>query len=276
MRQLLCVAGLLWLAWTPCRADQLTLAVATNFQTTATALAERFSASHGHQVRISSAATGVLYNQIRHGAGFDVLLAADAVRPRQLEQDRLSVAGSRFTYAVGLLAILPAAPPGGAGTAPRAQPPACVYEDIEAEFCASAMATFLRHQLLTAAPRSVAIANPALAPYGQAAEAVYRHLQIWDTAAPSRITGNSVAQVYQYVATGNAGLGFIARAQLTDPATGVAVDHWPVPVDWYPAIEQQAVQLGAAADNPAATAFMAFLRSPAARDIIGRHGYRLP
>lgn len=237
----------------PLQAGEVTVAVAANFKTTLTELAEAFSSDSGHRVRISSASTGALYNQIVHGAGFDVFLAADRARPERLEQEGLGIPGSRFTYARGQLVLLPA--------------------DSD-RYPLPATPETVTGWLRDAPPRTVAIANPALAPYGAAARAVLRHMGVWENNADSRVMGGNIAQAYQFVATGNARLGFVALSQMVDPITGDTTPHWPVPTAWHPPIEQQGIQLTRARDHDPATEFMQFLRGPRAGAIIIRHGYR--
>lgn len=255
MRHLFCSLILGMSLCLPAQAGEVTVAVAANFKVALEQLVDAFTRTSGHSVRISSASTGVLYTQITQGAGFDLFLAADSARPLRLEQEQAIVPGSRFTYAVGRLVLLPADP---------------------ARYPLPANSDTVRQWLSQAPPRSVAIANPKTAPYGAAAEAVYRHLELWQQTASSRVQGTNIAQAYQFVATGNAQLGFVALSQVITPSTGQSAAHWPIPADWYPAIEQQAVWLAHAADNPAAAAFVAFLQSSAARDIIQRYGYHLP
>lgn len=251
-----------WLLTGSVGAETLQVAVAANFQTTARALADAFTLRSGHSLRLSSASTGILYSQILHGAGHDLLLAADSERPRRLEAEGRIVPGSRFTYAVGELVLVPG----------RGQPP----PDPAAPQDETTLAATLTELLTQAPDRSVALANPKLAPYGAAAEATYRHLGLWQITAPSRVLGSNIAQAYQFVRTGNARLGLVARAQITDPETGATAPHWPIPDSWHPAIEQQAVWLNQAASRTSAGEFMAFLRSAEAAAIICRHGYRVP
>ncbi len=118
----------------------------------------------------------------------------------------------------------------------------------------------------------LAIADPATAPYGAAAVATMTKLGVAQALAPKLVTGSSITQAYQFVATGAAELGFVARSEVIDVRGG---SRWLVPATLHPPIVQQAVLLKTGAANPAATAFVAFLRGPQASAIIRRYGYEV-
>ncbi|NND55162.1 MAG: molybdate ABC transporter substrate-binding protein [Gammaproteobacteria bacterium] len=223
-------------------ATELRVAVASNFARTAQQLSAMFTEASGYRVSLSAGSTGKLYAQIINGAPFDVLLAADTLRPEKLEASGAALAGSRFTYARGVL----------------------VAWSSDADLIDSNAGLpeigFLRR---------IAIANPQLAPYGQAAEQTLRALSLWAEAEPKLVRGESIGQTYQFVATGNAELGFIARSQLSSD-TG---SYWVVPGSLYQPVDQQLVVLNGA---DAALAFANFLRSAAAQDVILASGYLLP
>lgn len=227
--------------------EPLTVAVASNFALPAEALADRFTAETGHAVTLSTSSTGKLYAQIVNGAPFDLFLAADSRRPQLLEASGLAVPGTRFTYAVGALVVWSRDPSLAAGDCRRA------LEDPG----------FGR----------VAIANPELAPYGAAARQFLEAAGLWVQVQPRLVYGENIAQALHFVATGNAALGLVARSQAVDTRLPVASCSWPVPGDLHDPISQDAVVLRRAARNPAAAAFAAFLRGPAAAIIIRRFGY---
>ena len=231
-------------------AEPVTIAVASNFTTTLHDLVTRFEAESGQSVRISSASTGALYAQITNGAPFDVLLAADAERPRLLEVAGHGVAGSRFTYAIGHL-VLWSRNPALTGANCRAQ-----LEN-------------LGHQRL-------AIANPDTAPYGAAGRETLLGLDLWERVQEQLVVGRNIAQTMQYVASGNASLGFIAANQALDKRLPNATCSWPVPPELHRAIEQQAILLRHGADNSVASDFLSFLRNANARAIIENGGYAVP
>ncbi|HTK34325.1 MAG TPA: molybdate ABC transporter substrate-binding protein [Caulobacteraceae bacterium] len=227
----------------PALAAQTQVAVAANFAEPAKAIAEAFAAATGHKATLSVGASGTFYTQITQGAPFEVLLSADAERPTRLEQEGLGVPGTRFTYAVGRL-VLYSKTPGlvdGAGAVLKSD----------------------RFQKL-------AIADPAAAPYGAAAIETLKTLGLYDSVRPKIVQGASIAQAYQFVATGAAEIGFVALSQVIDEKGG---SRWVAPAKDHAPIVQQAILLKTGAGNPAARAFLAFLKTPAAVAIIKRYGY---
>lgn len=233
-------------ACTPAPAPVLRVAVASNFAATARVLADTFSAATGEQVVLSAGATGTLATQIRQGAPFDLFLAADTQTPARLEMEGSALAGTRSSYALGRLALWSASP---------------------------RLVDSLGQVLKDGAFRHLAIANPALAPYGSAAIAVIRGMGLLDTLRPRFVIGENISQTLQFVESGNAELGFVAWSQLAADSTGRGGSVWLVPDDRYPPIKQQMVILH---DSPTARAFHAFLQAPRARAIMQRFGYRAP
>ena len=230
--------------------ERLTVAVASNFARTATEIADRFTAETGHLVQISAASTGKLYAQIINGAPYDILLAADAERPRLLEEAGLGVKGTRFAYAFGALVLWSRDP------------------DVAAAGC--------RAQLLHLDKKHLAIANPKIAPYGVAAREFLLDAGLWEQVRPRLVMGENILQTLQFVATGNASLGLIARSQTGIPALPSPTCEWVVPAHTYSPLEHQAILLQRAADKKAASAFLKYLRGPAGREQITGHGYLLP
>ncbi|MEO1192653.1 MAG: molybdate ABC transporter substrate-binding protein [Pseudomonadota bacterium] len=219
--------------------------MAANFQPAMAALQAAFEAKSGHQLTVSVGSTGKLFAQIANGAPYDVLLAADEARPARLEAEGLAVDGSRFTYATGQLVLWSPKPdviPDGDGLG----------------------------VLQAANFRRLAIANPLLAPYGLAAEQTLQSLGLAEALSGRLVIGQNIGQAYALVATGNAEFGLIAHS-LLPPAREDS--HWPVPPDLHAPIRQDAVLLQRGADNAAALAFLAFLKSPEAQDILSQNGY---
>jgi molybdate transport system substrate-binding protein len=225
--------------------ETVLVAVATNFAPVLDDLAPGFAAETGHRLERSSGATGQLYAQIVNGAPFDVFMAADDERPRRLAEAGLGVAESRFTYARGQLALW----------APRAP---------------ELLAHGLEHAVASDAWRRIAIANPAVAPYGLAAQQTLEQLGRWTPLGARLVRGENIGQAYAIVATGNAELGLVAWSQvLAEPAAHVL----RVPESLHAPIRQDAILLTRAAANPAAIAWMTYLRSSAARTLITESGY---
>ncbi|WP_286714459.1 molybdate ABC transporter substrate-binding protein [Marinobacter sp. tcs-11] len=226
-------------------AGNLTLAVAANFTDTTASLVETFEAATGHQVTASFGSTGKLYAQIRNGAPFDVFMAADAQRPQLLESEGMAVPGSRFTYARGKLVLW--SPETAAFLSPIA---------------------YLNEQPFS----RLAIANPKTAPYGLAAQQVLEHLELWSPLQPKLVRGDSIAQTFQFIASGNAQAGLVALAQVKAwPDQDGTL--WRIPQSYYAPIDQQAILLKRGADNTAARDWLAFLQSPEAVAIIQGYGY---
>jgi molybdate transport system substrate-binding protein len=224
-------------------ADQVRVAVATNFVGAMQALVTEFEARTDHTVLVSSGSTGGHYAQIRNAAPFDAFFSADAERPKLLERDGIGVAGSRFLYAVGRLALWSTC--------------ANYVDDAGAVLAAEDY-------------RHLAIANPELAPYGAAAREVLRGRGLWDRLKDRLVQGQDIGQTYSFVATGNAEIGFVAYAQLAKPGARPAGSYWLVPESLHAPIEQHALLLR---DSPAARAFLEFVKSDDAREIIRGFGY---
>jgi len=217
-------------------------AVSSNFVMAFRELALVFRDLSGIEVVDSAGSTGILYAQILSGAPFDIFLAADAERPEHLESAGRIVAGSRFTYAEGVLVLWTRRP------------------DVDLTG---------GEILLVQTDWRVAVANPRLAPYGRAAWEFLEAGGLHGALSDRLVFGANVIQTHQFVATANAEAGFVARSLIGDRGGSI----WVVPDDMYAPISQQAVQLSA--DDRGRT-FLEFLRSDVARDIIVQHGYRVP
>lgn len=226
-----------------------TVAVSTNFKPTLEHLRSAFEQTHPHQLKLVSAATGVLYQQIRFGAPFDLLLAADSQRPQRLEQQGQAVSGSRFTYATGQLVL--------------------TGNTLESSALENTANPADLKQLLHANTGKLAIANPDTAPYGLASRQVLQHLGSWSLVQAQLVRAGNIAQAYQLVDSGNATLGLVAYAQVIHSQRR----YQKIPSNWHQPIQQQAVLLPSGANNPATLEFIKFMRSPEASDIIRNDGY---
>ena len=230
------------------RAGEVTIAVAANFAAPMKQIAAAFERDSGHRAKLSFGGTGKLYAQIRNGAPFDVFLAADDTTPARLESEGGTVAGSRFTYAIGRLVLW-------SGN----------------EKLVDAGGEILKHGAFA----NIALANPKLAPYGTAALETLTALKLADALQPKFVMGENIGQTHQFVASGNAALGFVALSQVMKEGKLAGGSAWIVPADLYPPIRQDAVILARGRDNPAATALMQYLRSDKARSVIRSFGYDL-
>ncbi len=228
---------------TPASAEEIRVAVASNFNSAIKEIAGRFERETPHDITLVFGSTGKLYAQIRNGAPFDAFFAADAKRPRLLEEAGLGQPGSRFTYAVGRLALWS---------------PKTAYVDGEGKVLEEGN---FRH---------LALANPRLAPYGRAAREVLERRGRWLSLRDRMVRGENIGQTFQFVKSGNAELGFVAWSQVKRPGQAMTGSWWEVPQTLYSPIEQQAVLLQ---DKPAARAFLAFVRGRDAAEIIRAYGY---
>jgi len=226
------------------QAETVAVAVAANFADAAKAIGAAFKAKTGNDVTISSGATGALYTQISQGAPFEVFLAADSKTPRKAVDGGFGVKGTEFTYAVGKLVLFSATDGVTAGEA--------ALKDGKFD--------------------KLAIANPDAAPYGAAAVATLKKLALYDTVQPKIVTGESIAQAYQFVDSKNAQLGFVALSQVIKRADG---SKWLVPQEDYAPITQDAVLLTPGKDSAASKGFVEFLKGSDAAAIIKSFGYEV-
>ncbi len=231
-----------------CLAEEVHAAVAANFAEPIKAIAAVLEKSTGHKLKVTLGATGKLYAQIKNGAPFDVLLAANTETPAALEKDGLAQPGSRFTYATGKLVLWSA----DAGRV-----------DANGEV------------LRTGTFRKLAYAAPKVAPYGAAAVQVMDKLGLQAALAPKLVQGESIGQTFNFVFTGNAELGFVALSQVLAGGRLKGGSMWEVPQHLYQPIRQDAVLLKRGANNPAAQALMTLLKSGTIKDLIRSYGYAL-
>ncbi|HLP98846.1 MAG TPA: molybdate ABC transporter substrate-binding protein [Sideroxyarcus sp.] len=240
---------LLALAALAANAGEVNAAVAANFTEPMQQIVAEFQKDTGHTVKLSFGSSGKFTSQIREGAPFDVFLAADVKNPKLLEDEGLAVSGTRFVYALGKL-VLWSAQPG--------------YVDGKGAV------------LRKGAYNKLAYADPKLAPYGLAAKETLEELGLWNVVQPKLVTGESITQTWQFAATGNAELAFIALSQISKDGKVAEGSHWIVPAHMYNPIRQGAILLTKAKDNEAAKALLAYLKSDKAKAVITTFGYELP
>jgi len=227
-------------------AEEVTVAVAANFSAPAQKIAAAFAAATGHKAIVVVGSTGKLYAQIKNGAPFQVLLSADDETPTRLGKERVGVAASQFTYATGRLVLW--------------SRQAGVVDD-KGEVLRSGQFAHL------------ALADPKLAPYGAAAVDVMSKLGLTASLQPKLVQGESIGQAYQFVFTGNATLGFVALSQVMVQGKITEGSAWVVPASMHSPLRQDAIVLNAGKNSAAASAFMAYLRSDAAKAVIRSFGY---
>ena len=231
-----------------CHADEVSVAVAANVTAPMRKIAQAFAQDTGHTAALAFGSTGKFYTQIKNGAPFQVLLAADDTTPTRLEKEGLAVVGTRFTYATGRL-VLWSKTPG-------------LVDDQGA---------VLRKGTFT----HIALADPKLAPYGTAALQTLDQLGLTAALQARMVQGENIAQAYQFVATGNAALGFVAVSQVMVQGRLMEGSAWVVPAHWHAPLRQDAVLLASGKDKPAALALLAYLKGDKARAILRAFGYEL-
>jgi molybdate transport system substrate-binding protein len=230
------------------RAADVQVAVAANFAGPFEKIAADFAAETGHKAIVAVGSTGKFYAQIKAGAPFEILLAADDETPKKIITEGDGVAGSQFTYARGKLVLWSAK--------------AGVVDDKGAVLTKPEIA-------------HIAICDPKLAPYGLAAEEALKASKLYDTLKPKFVTAESITQAYQFTASGNAEIGFIALSQVAVPGKPQTGSYWIVPANLYSPIQQDAVLLKKGEANPAAVALLKFLKGDKARALIKSYGYEL-
>lgn len=240
-----CVVGCALCA--PAQAEQIHTAVAANFTAAMKEIAAQFEQQSPHQVVLSFSSSGKIFAQIKNGAPYQVFLSADQAKPAALEAAGLIAPEQRYTYAVGALALWSATP-----------------DFVDQQHTRLSQGAF----------NKLAFANPKLAPYGSAATQVLDALGLTESTRTKWVQGENIAQTYQFVATGNADLGFVALSQLMDKGQIRSGSAWIIPSELYSPIRQDIVLLKSAEHSEGAKALFEYLRSDAARAIIHSYGYK--
>ena len=230
----------------PVYAAEVSVAVAANFAAPMQKIAQAFEQDTGHKAVLSFGSTGMLYAQIRNGAPYQILLSADDETPNKLEKEGLGVAGSRFTYATGRL-VLWSKQPG--------------FVDDKGEV------------LRTGKFERIAMANPKLAPYGAAAMETIKKLVLLPALQAKIVQGDNISQTYQFVATENAQLGFVALSQVFVDGKMAQGSAWIVPASAHTPIQQDAILLMKGQDSAAAATLMQYLRAERAKSLLRSYGY---
>ena len=232
-------------------ADEIKIAVASNFYPTMKELVKHFesitlNSDTTNNIVLISGSSGKHYAQILNGAPFDLFFSADKLRPNMLEKEDVFNNQSRFTYALGKLALWS---------------PFNEYVDSDGQV------------LYTDDFRFLAIANPKIAPYGVASKETLTSMNLWQDMEEKLVRGENIAQTFQFAKSGNAKLGFVSYSQILSLNSSSEGSYWLVPQDMYQPIEQQAILLK---DSSLGKDFLSFIMSDEALDIIKRNGYDLP
>jgi molybdate transport system substrate-binding protein len=248
MKRILSLLFPVLLGMTNAHADEVQVAVAANFTAPMKAIAADFEKDTGHKALLAFGSTGKFYAQIKNGAPFQVFLAADDETPAKLDKEGLTVPGSRFTYAIGTLVLWSAKP-----------------DLVDTKGAVLGKGNF----------EHLAMANPKLAPYGAAAMETLTKLGLADKLQAKIVQGENIAQTYQFTATGNAELGFVALSQVMKGGKVNDGSAWIVPAAMHTPIRQDAVVLASGKDNLAAVALMKYLKSAKAVAVIKSYGYEV-
>ncbi len=227
-------------------ADEVQVAVAANFTVPMQKIAADFEKDTGHKAILSFGSTGKFYSQVKNGAPFDILLAADDETPAKMEKEGLAAQNTRFTYAIGKL-VLWSAQDG-------------LVDDKGAVLKKGAFA-------------HLALANPKLAPYGAAAMEAMTKLGVADSLQGKFVQGENIGQTFQFIKSGNAELGFIALSQVYKDGKISAGSAWIVPASLYAPIRQDAVILSNGKGKAAAEALMKYLKNEKAKAVTKSYGY---
>jgi molybdate transport system substrate-binding protein len=230
-------------------ADEVQVAVASNFAKPLEAIGSKFKAATGHDIKVSAGATGKLYAQIENGAPFEVFISADSKTPKKLVEAKQAEADSQFTYAFGTLVVWSSKDG---------------YVDDKGEV------------LKKGEFQHLAIANPKTAPYGTAGMEVLEKLGLKDAVTPKLVQGENITQTYDFVSTGNAELGFVALSQVSKDGKLKSGSAWQVPEEMYTPLAQDAVLLSKGKDNAAAKALLDYLKGEDAQAVMTSYGYALP
>lgn len=235
------------------KAEEVTVAVAANFTAPMQKIAQAFEQDTGHKALLAFGATGKFYAQIKNGAPFAVLLSADDETPTRLEKEGVAVAGTRFTYAVGRLALW----------------------SKNASLVDDKGQVLLSNATDKNSFKKLAIADPKLAPYGAAAMEVLDRLGVIAKVRPKLVQADSIGQAFQFVMTENAELGFVALSQISIDGRITQGSAWVVPQNLYTPLKQDAVLLPLGKNSAAAFALMKYMRTDRAQAIIRAYGYTL-
>jgi molybdate transport system substrate-binding protein len=228
-------------------AAEVHVATASNFTIPLQKIAAAFTEESGHKLIISSGSTGNLYAQITNGAAYEVFLSADEEHPKKLAEDKQGQQENIFTYATGKLVLW----------SPKS-------DVVDEKGNILDKMTF----------QSLSIANPKLAPYGKAAEEVLKKMGLWEKVQKKLVIGENINQAHQFVASGNAEMGFVAYSQILNDNKPRG-SYWMPPQDFYKPLHQNVILLEKGKNSDAAKSFLTFLKNKKARDIIKSYGYEL-
>jgi len=229
-------------------ADEISIAAASDLQFVMKEIAARYEKQTGTAVKLSFGSSGNFFAQIQNGAPFDLFFSADADYPRKLEAAGQAESGTFYQYATGRIVLWV---PNGS--------PIKLDQGMKA--------------LLDPAIKKIAIANPAHAPYGRAAEAAMKSAGVYDQIAGKLVLGENISQTAQFVQSGNAEIGVLALSLALADSLKDKGRFFVVPGELYPPLHQAAVVLSASQKKPQARKFMEYLKSPEILALLKQYGF---
>lgn len=251
VKRIFCAFTLLLLTASCGHAAELTVAAAADLAAPAREIAAGFEKQTGNTIRLTLGSSGNFFTQIESGAPFDVFLSADTSYPTKLGTEGFAAGGTYRVYAIGQLVLWA---------------PAGTHVDLSKGMSA----------LLDPTVHRIAIANPRFAPYGRAAVAAMQHFGVYDALRGKIIEGENISQAAQFVQSGNADAGLLAKSIVVASGLSARGQSWDVPEDAYPAIEQAAVVITSSHQSELANRFLDYVTGPAGRAVLARYGFRFP
>ena len=230
---------------------EIRIAAAADLKFAMGELSEKFEKQTGTQVNVTYGSSGNFFSQLQNGAPFDLFFSADIEYPKKLESAGLAEPQTLYQYAIGRIVIWM---------------PADAKVDVSKEGWKS---------LLDASVEKIAIANPEHAPYGRAAVAALQKAGIYESIKAKLVYGENISQAAQFVQSGNAQAGIVAKSLAVSPAMREG-NRWEIPADMHPTLDQGAVILKDAKNKDAARAFLQFVKSPPGRAILANYGFEVP
>lgn len=228
--------------------NQVSIAAASDLQSVMPQVAARFEKETGIAVKLSFGSSGNFFAQIQNGAPYDLFFSADIDYPKKLEAVGLTEPGSLYQYANGKIVLW--VPKGSAIS---------VNQGLKA--------------LLDPSVKRVAIANPAHAPYGRAAESALRRAGLWDQLSSKLVVGENISQTAQFVQSGNADVGIVALSLVLAPAMKDEGKYFVVPQDLYQPLKQGAVIVKSSSHPELARRFMDFLKTSEIQSFLKQYGF---
>ena len=239
---------LLCASLTGCAQEELIVAAAADLQGVMPEMASRFEKQSGINVRLSYGSSGNFFAEIKNFAPYDVFFSADIAYPQKLEAAGLTDPGSLYEYATGRIVL----------------------------WIPNRSSVDLSKGLAVAADpaiKKLAIANPAHAPYGRAAESALRKAGLWERVSSKLVLGENISQTAQFVESGNAEAGIVALSLVLSPTMKGHGTYYEIPTELYPPIRQAVVILKQSPHQASAKRFVEFLKTPEITSLLQRDGF---